>query len=129
MHMRWIFLCLVFLSSTVLAGDPRILFIERIRFPDGDIVRAGGVLRITLEIENEGDTELFGTSILATIPELGIAQRQGRESMQRGEVNNRQVMLEIPSDARQGWYAVRIFVSDDNSFALRKLYRWVHIKS
>ncbi len=122
----FIVLLLIFsLSTLASAMNPRVLFVERIRFPDGDTVHAGDSMRIILEVENEGDSRLYGTSVFAAIPELGIYKRQGRVDMARGDVNKREVILDIPKDVKPGAYLLRVFVSDDNSFVNRKLFRWI----
>jgi len=115
-------------SAMTVAINPRILFIERIRFLQGDAVTAGDTLRAVLEVENEGDKTLYGTSVMLAIPELGIHRRQGRVDMTRGEVTSRDAQLDIPADTPEGWYMLRVFVSDDDSIVSRKLYRWIYIK-
>ena len=122
------FVIMIHTAAITTAINPRILFVERIRFLQGDAVTAGDTLRAVLEVENEGDKTLYGTSVMLAIPELGIHRRQGRVDMTRGEVTSRDVQLDIPADIPEGWYMLRVFVSDDDSIVSRKLYRWIYIK-
>jgi PKD repeat protein len=79
-----------------------------------DVVEAGDVLEISVDVENIGNSRLNDVSMTVFIPELGIWQRTTAEDIRTGDDETFTVGLDIPADVEPGIYDVRITVSNDD---------------
>ncbi|HIG96141.1 TPA: PKD domain-containing protein [Candidatus Woesearchaeota archaeon] len=106
----------------------RDLFIRRLTVL-GDLgldeVTAGDVAVVSFNLENEGFTELNDLKVTASIPELGVQRSAKVWKLGVGEVEDKEVFLEIPPDVDPGLYELRITVTNPN--IRRVIYRDLYV--
>lgn len=89
---------------------------------------AGDIVIATINFENSGDLKLDGAEATLSIPELGIRSPTiGPLDLRVNKDVSRTLVLEIPSDAQDGLYTVRLTV--DSGSVHRIVHRDIEIVS
>lgn len=97
------------------------LFMRSVSFPYSDCVRPGESALLAVKVQNTGKTTLKDVSFTATVPEAGIYAKSGPVSITTKDKLTRFLRLDVPSDASEGDYYLRLTVS--NSKFSRTVYR------
>ncbi|MBI2142779.1 hypothetical protein HYU20_00340 [Candidatus Woesearchaeota archaeon] len=92
------------------------LFLRSVSFPDSDCVRPGESALLAVKVQNSGRSTLKDVSFTATVPELGIRARTGPHSITRTDRSAKFMQLDVPADAEEGSYFLRLSVTN-NKFA------------
>ena len=78
-------------------------------------VLAGDYARINVGVANSGDKDMEDLKITAVIYDLGVKRSTGYFDLDEGDSLQKQLVLDIPSDAQAGDYYVRVTVSGDET--------------
>ncbi len=80
----------------------------------GECYNPGSEVPVFTAAENKADRELDDVSYVASIPQLGLRRAAGPFDMKSERGVARQVFLELPEDAAEGEYNVRVVMSNDD---------------
>ncbi len=80
----------------------------------GECYNPGSEVPVFTAAENKADRELDDVSYVASIPQLGLRRSAGPFDMKSERGAARQVFLELPKDAAEGEYNVRVVMSNDD---------------
>ncbi len=95
-------------------ADEEDLMVAKLQLVTGDFAEPGDVIEMTIGVENVGDIKLKDVKAVALIPELGIRSRAvGFDNLDKGDAANRRIALDIPEDAKEGEYSIRVVISND----------------
>lgn len=89
------------------------LFVSRINFIDGEHIQAGDFFRVSVSLENNGNSDIEDARIILSIPELGIRRSSGYFDLNKRSFDTQQVSLEIPVWAQSSPYDLKITVNND----------------
>ncbi|MFC1732671.1 hypothetical protein ACFL6I_20400 [candidate division KSB1 bacterium] len=90
-----------------------------------DVARAGDEIEISVYIENLADYDLEELKLRIFIDELGVWRSIGPFDLDEGDHTTKHVYVDIPEDAQNGEYDVRIVV--ENQELKRVKYRLVKV--
>lgn len=109
-------------SQTEYAPQDYRLFLSRIRFQGGDIVRAGDTLGLSVNLKNEGQKNFDALSFSVSVPELGLYSGKTRGDLNRGDSGSFTRVLTIPSDTPPGEHYARVTFYVDGNSGRRTVY-------
>ena len=76
-------------------------------------VKQGEDLGISIDLSNEGITDLKSLTVTAVVQELGIRETEKQSKLKKNKDTNIDLTLAIPSWAPKGEYVVRITIAND----------------
>lgn len=98
-----------------------------IRSSNMERVAPSGVLELVVNLGNDGDVRLDDARVTVTILELGVYDSIGPFDLKSGSSMTKRLFVQIPSDAQEGVYTVRITIGVGKHS--RVLYRQVRVVS
>lgn len=89
------------------------LFMRSVSFQDSDCIRPGESALLAVKVRNTGKSALKGVSFAATVPEIGVRARSGPHTITATDKLTRFLRLDIPDDAEEGSYYLRLSVTNN----------------
>lgn len=89
------------------------LFMRSVSFQDSDCIRPGESALLAVKVRNTGKSALKGVSFAATVPEIGVRARSGPHTITVAGKLTRFLRLDIPDDAEEGSYYLRLSVTNN----------------
>ncbi len=80
---------------------------------DDEVASAGDEVQLTVGLNNDGDKDLEDLEISVVIYELGVKYSSSNFDIDSNDQLSEQVTVEIPENAKEGVYDIRITVSND----------------
>ncbi|MFC1727921.1 putative Ig domain-containing protein [Nanoarchaeota archaeon] len=103
------------------------LFIKHAQVLDGAEVNAGEEMKTWVVVENNAPATFDNLVITVSIDDLGIRTTKGPFDLGNGDQNAETLYLDIPTDIEEGWYDVRVVVSNEDVHRVK--YREVYVHS